>query len=421
MINLKKEYKIALTVIAALIVLLWGVNFLKGKDIFDTGTVYYGTYPRLEGLTEASPVYYNGYKVGSVRDIEFHPEREKKFIVTFSLERELPVYRTTVAQIYSFDLMGTMAVQFLDGQPDELLEPGDTLQTSIKRAIMDQVTTEVMPIKDKVEALIVRIDSTLSGLSGVLSDTNNQSFEEGMKSFRQMMQNLEKTTAEFNTVMSKGGALRNSLASIDTISGELSRQRHSVSATIKNVEDFSEQLGRLELDTLAEKLDSSLFILNSLLKQASEGEGSLGLLLSDEGLYYNLMDASANLDRLLADVRHNPKRYFSISAFDFGKTVEIKVDDKKAEEQGIVYKVRISVSDKPLDIRNNMIRDKYRIFEDTDGKKYTYTVGASSSYADVKSIRDEIIHEYPEAEIIAFKEGKPVKLFKALKLSGTKD
>jgi phospholipid/cholesterol/gamma-HCH transport system substrate-binding protein len=359
--------------------------------------------------------------VGSVRDIEFHPEREKKFIVTFSLERELPVYRTTVAQIYSFDLMGTMAVQFLDGQPDELLEPGDTLQTSIKRAIMDQVTTEVMPIKDKVEALIVRIDSTLSGLSGVLSDTNNQSFEEGMKSFRQMMQNLEKTTAEFNTVMSKGGALRNSLANIDSISGELSRHRLSVSATIANVEGFSEQLGRLELDSLAEKLDSSLFILNTLLKQAKEGEGSLGLLLSDEGLYYNLMDASANLDRLLADVRLNPKRYLSISAFDFGKTVEITVDDKKAEEQGIVYKVRIAESDKPLDIKNNMIKDKYRIFEDSDGEKYTYTVGADSSYANIKSIRDDIIHEYPHAEIIAFKDGKPVKLIKALELSGIKN
>ncbi|WP_010418864.1 MlaD family protein [Anaerophaga thermohalophila] len=421
MINLKKEYKIALTVITALVVLLWGVNFLKGKDIFDTGTVYYGIYPRLEGLTEANPVYYNGYKVGSVREIKFYPEREKKFIVTFSLNRELPVYRSTVAQIYSFDLMGSMAVQFLDGQPDELLEPGDTLQTSIKPAIMDQLATQVMPIKDKVEALIVRIDSTLSGLSGILSDTNNQSFEEGLKSFRQMMQNLEKTTAEFNTVMSKGGALRNSLANIDTISGELSRQRLSVSATIKNVEDFSEQLARLELESLAGKLDSSLFILNSLLKQAQEGEGSLGLLLSDEALYYNLMDASANLDRLLADIRLNPKRYLSISAIDFGRTVEINVDDKKAEEQGIVYKVRVAVSDKPLDIRNTMIRDKYRIFEDTDGEKYTYTVGASSSYADIKSIRDEIIHEYPEAKIIAFKEGKPVKIIKALKLSDTND
>jgi phospholipid/cholesterol/gamma-HCH transport system substrate-binding protein len=220
--------------------------------------------------------------------------------------------------------------------------------------------------------------------------------------------------------MASGGAINNALANIDSVTQELNYQREAITVTMENVARFSEQLKTIKLDTLAGRIDSGLIIVNNLLQKAREGEGSLGLLLSDEGLYYNMMDASANLDRLLLDVRHNPKRYFKVSAFDFGRDVYVKVDDEKAEEQGIVYKVKVAESKEPLFLKNQRVNDKYRIFEDSNGKKYIYTIGTTSSYTEIKTIRDEIIHEYPNAAIIAFQEGRPVKVVKALNQSGEK-
>lgn len=391
-----------------------GIEFPEGKNIFNSGDLYYGVYSRVDGLTEASPIHYHGYKVGSVMEIQFYPEREDRFVVVFSLNKEMPLNENTFAQIYSFDLMGAKAVRFVDKGAGALLMPGDTLKTDIEGGL----TAELAPIKNKVENLVVRMDSTLNSLSGVFSNQNNESLEEGMKSFREMMRNLEQTTATVNASLGNGGVLNSTLANIDSVTGELASQQDNIAATMENVAGFSNQLSKVRIDSLAAGIDSSLTLVNTLLRQAQEGEGSLGLLLSDEGLYYNLMDASANLDRLLADIRHNPERYISFSAVDLGKDVYLNVSDERAEQQGIVYKVEIARSNEPLDIKNQMVKENYRIFEDTDGKKYTYTIGNSSSYVEIKGIRDELIHQFPDAEVVAFKDGKAIRLIKALRQTG---
>ncbi|WP_291856744.1 MlaD family protein [Marinilabilia sp.] len=414
MIKLKKEYKIAITVVAALTILIWGMSFLKGKNIFDSGTVYYGVYSKIDGLTESSPIHYHGYKVGSVLEIQFYPEREDRFVVAFSMDKEMPLNENTRALIYSFDLMGAKAVRLVDDGAGKMLIPGDTLKTGIEGGL----TSELGPIKNKVENLVVKLDSTLNNLSGVFSDENNQNLEEGMKSFRAMMQNLEQTTAAVNASLGNGGALNKTLDNIDAVTGELAQQQENIAVTMENVARFSGQLKEMHLDSLAVKIDSSLLIVNALLQQAQNGEGSLGLLLSDEGLYYNLMDASANLDRLLADIRHNPGRYLSISAVDLGRDVYLNVSDERAEQKGIVYKVKVAESDKPLDLKNQMVKDEYRVFEDTDGQKYTYTIGQSSSYSDIKGLRDEVLPLFPRADVVAFRDGKPIRLIKALRQSG---
>jgi phospholipid/cholesterol/gamma-HCH transport system substrate-binding protein len=416
MIKIKKEYKIAVTIISALVVLIWGMSFLKGRNIFDSGTVYYGVYSKMNGLSEASPINYHGYKVGSVMEINFHPGQQNRFVIAFSINKEMPITENTVAQIYSFDLMGAKAVRFVDGEDGVPLQPGDTLKTSIESSLSE----DLEPIKNKVENLVVNLDSTLNSLSGVFSEDNNQSLEEGMKSFRAMMHNLEQTTGAVKASLGNGGALNRTLANIDTVTGELARQQDNMAATLENVADFSGQLKQVHLDSLAVRLDSGLLLVNALLEQAQSGEGSLGLLLSDEGLYYNLMDASANLDRLLADIRHNPGRYVNFSAVDFGRDVTVKVSDERAEQQGIIYKVKIAESKEPLELKNKMVNDQYRVFEDTNGRKYTYTVGNSSSYIEIKRLRDEILPEFPEADVVVLQDGKPVRLIKALRQTGVK-
>lgn len=418
--KISREYRIAITVIVALAVLLWGVNFLKGINLFDRGDTYYGVYSHVDGLTEASPVYFNGYKIGTVTKIDFSPS-DQRFVVKLSLSQKLPVTDQTLARISSLDMMGTKAVKFVDVQKGNPIQPGDTLKTGVEKGLEDQLTSEIMPVKNKLENLIVKLDTTLSGFSDVFSDQNNKNLAQGMNSFRGMMKNLEQSTSSLDASIGEGGAIQHSLARIDSLTYAVNQQRQSIQSTMENMAAFSGQLKAMNLDTMATRLDSSVTAMNHLLRKTNEGEGSLGKMLDDEGLYYNLLDASANLDRLLADIRHNPGRYVSFSAIDLGREVHIKVDDEKAEEKGIVYKVQIKESEKPLDLKNQKVKNEHRIFEHTTGKKYIYSIGESSSYTDICALRDQVREEYPEARVIALRNGHPMKLQKALRKSSVRE
>ena len=64
--KVKREVKLALTAIAAVVILIWGINFLKAKALFDRNNVFYGIYDRVDGLKVSSSVIYRGYSVGQV-------------------------------------------------------------------------------------------------------------------------------------------------------------------------------------------------------------------------------------------------------------------------------------------------------------------------------------------------------------------
>ena len=185
-----------------------------------------------------------------------------------------------------------------------------------------------------------------------------------------------------------------------------------------NFNGFTEQLSEVEIAGIVSKLDSTLFYVNNLLDKAVSGEGALGLLMKDETLYYNLTDAAANLDRLLASIRHHPDRYLNFSAVNFGRKVYLSTDEKTAKEQGIVFKVKIAESKKPIDgLKNKTIKENLLVFEDYDGKNYIYTVYETHSYSEALIVMDKIYDLYPNSTVIALQSGKYIDLKKALKKS----
>ncbi len=413
--KIQREVKIGFTVIVAIAILVWGVGFLKGKNVFDSGERYYGVYSRVEGLTEGSPIFYKGYKIGTVKGIDFHPNQKGQFLISFSVTKKLDLPANTIAQIYSLDLMGSKGVQILPGSSVEMLQPGDTLNTNVMGDLKDQVSMEVLPLKDKTERLLVKLDTVLTDIGKVFSEENNRNLDYGIKNFSAIMENLEETTRNLSLSFAPGGSINNSLANIDSLTHAAKMQKDNLEAAMNNLTAFSVKLRDLQLEAMAASVDSSLNTINRLLQSAEDGEGSLGLLLSDNTLYLNLMDASANLDRLLADVRHNPGRYLSFSAIDLSPKTFVSLDDQKAEDHGIVFKLQVARSSTPLEIKNQMIDESHRIFEDTDGKDYIYTVGETSSYREILSVKDRIADKFPDARVIALEKGKPVKLKRALK------
>ncbi len=413
--KLQREVKIGFTLIVAIAILVWGVGFLKGKNVFDSGDRFYGVYSRVEGLTEGSPIFYKGYKIGTVQQIDFHPTQKGQFLISFSLTKKIKLPSNTTAQIYSLDLMGSKGVQLLPGSSNEMLQPGDTLNTNVMGDLKDQVSMEVLPLKDKTERLLVKLDTVLTNVGRVFSEENKKNLDYGIKNFSGIMENMEETTRHLSASFAQGGAIDNSLSNIDSITFAVMMQKENLEAAMYNLVAFSAKLRDLQLESMAASVDSSLNTISRLLQSAEEGEGSLGLLLSDNRLYLNMVDALANLDRLLADVRHNPGRYLHFSAIDLSPKTFVGAGEQKAEEPAIVFKLQVARASNPLEIKNQMVEGGYRIFEDTDGREYIYTVGETSSYREILSLKERIADKFPDARVVALEHGKPVKLKRVLR------
>ncbi|MCL2074422.1 MAG: MlaD family protein [Marinilabiliaceae bacterium] len=396
---------------------------MKGRNFFQNSNNYYGRYHRVDGLNVGSPIYYKGYKIGSVRKIEFDPKNSSEFLVTFSLTKELPITNRTVAQLYSMDLMGSKAIQFINSDgfifhDAEELHPGDTLKTSIMGDLKDQVSTEVLPLKDKVENLIVKLDTVLTNISSLFTAENKSNLNLAIKHFYSTVASLERSAYMIQYELSDGGSINQSLINIEDFTAQLKMQGEVIDDITSNFKDFTGQLNDANFEGIVSKLDSTLFYFNNLLEKASSGEGSIGLLMEDETLYHNLTDASANLDRLLANMRHHPNRYVNFSAVNFGRKVYMNPDEKTAQEQGIVYKVKVAESSNPLvELKNKKITEQLMVKEDYDGKNFVYSVGETHSYNEALAIMDKIYDSFPNAAVIALQNGKQLSLKKALKKS----
>ncbi|MBK3516832.1 MlaD family protein [Carboxylicivirga marina] len=410
---MKKEVKIGLTVFVAFLIVVWGFNFLKGRNIIEVGKSYYGVYNRIDGLTKASPVFFRGFKIGSVRDIEFHPQEPNRFLVTFTLFDEILIPVDSKAQIYSLDLMGSKGVQFIVGESQQMLAVGDTMNTSVMGDLAHKMSMEVLPLKDKTERLIVKLDTVLTNIGEMFSEEKGR-FKSSMRNLDMSLQHFERVSRSLANKMADDGEVTVMLQRTDSILAMMSAQRPYIDSTFSKLASFSQQLESSNIDGTVEQLNKTLLSANSLLDSLNSGNGSLGQLMTDEELYHSLTEVSNNLNRLLIDFRHNPKRYVSFSAVNMGR--KVVVSDQAYGVGGLVYEVVISESKQPQDFGNAILNGLYKVHEDYRNSKYIYTCGQTSNFDEAQKILDEVIVIYDQSKIVALENGVPISLKKAKKI-----
>ncbi|WP_430809974.1 MULTISPECIES: MlaD family protein [unclassified Carboxylicivirga] len=409
---MKKEVKIGITVFVAFLMVLWGVNFLKGRNLIKIGNSYYGVYDRIDGLTEASPVFFRGFKIGSVRQIEFHPYQPNRFLVTFTLFDEITIPRDSKAQIYSLDLMGSKGVQFVQGKSETMLAVGDTMNTSVVGDLADKMSMEVLPLKDKTERLIVKLDTVLTNIGAMFSEEKG-SFHSSMRNLDRSLQHFESISRNLARKMEQDGDLSLMIQRTDSLIAMMTAQRPYVDSTFANMARFTGQLKETNIDATVEQLRSTMASANLLLDSMNNGKGSLGMLMSDEELYHSLNAVSDNLNRLLIDFRHNPDRYVSFSAVNFGR--KFVVTDQAYGVGGIVFEIQLMNSRTPVAFDKTILDGKYIVYEDYRKSTYVYSVGQTRNFDEANKILDEVIDQYGESQIVALENGVPISLKKALR------
>ena len=379
MIHIKREVKLALTAIAAIIILIWGINFLKAKALFDRNNVFYGVYERVDGLKISSSVIYRGYSVGQVTAINFTGERFDKVLVQFTVGKKLEIPSNSVAAIQSSDLMGSKSINLIPGNSTTYAESGDTLRSQLELGLMEQLNKQLEPLKRKAENVMVSLDSVLLALQEIFSDGANGNIRSSLKSVSRTLDNVEEASGTLNSLLKEeSGKISTILENINSITANLESNNSKVNSSLDNISSISDSLRSINLNNTVRYLNHVLLQADSIVIKINRGQGTLGNVVNDNELYYNLTAVSENLDKLLTEFRQNPKRFLNLSVFDFSSGKNMLQND---------YGIVVAQTDKPLALNADLYLQYPDIKEIRRNGKFLYLI---QTYKNLKQAEKDL-------------------------------
>jgi phospholipid/cholesterol/gamma-HCH transport system substrate-binding protein len=328
---MSRELKAGIITLLSLAALFWGLNFLKGIDIFGKERAFYAVYSRVEGLTPSRPVNINGFQVGRVDDIRFHPDGSGRLLVKMVMTNDVALPRDSEALIYSTDLLGEKAIKLKLGTAPQKAQPGDTLVSDIQLTLTEEVNKQVAPIKNKAETLLGSIDTTIVLLQGFLNPQTKKNFTETFESISRTFASLEHSVKTFDTTLtSSRKGLVHIVGNLEKTTTTLANNRDKLDNSLDNINAVSDSLSQVRFKQTFRKLESALSRADSALAKVNQGKGSAGKLVNDPALYQNLEEATKQLNLLLLDLKYNPQRYLNFSIF--GNTGKYDEEDIRAME-----------------------------------------------------------------------------------------
>ena len=289
---MRKEVKIGFIGIVALAMLFFGINYLKGVRMFHPSSYYYVEYTNINGLTVSSPVFASGYKIGTVRDIQYNHANPGHVVVEVEVDEGMQIPRGSTGELVA-DMLGNIKMNLiLNLSNKEYCHPGDTLPGMVNNGLMG-VAEGIMP---KVEQLMPKMDSILHSLNQLLA---HPALKATLENTERLTANLDVTTRQLNKLM------QNDLPQITGRMVTIADNFATISENLKGI-DYAETF---------QKIDATLQNVQTLSDKLNSKDNTVGLLLNDPTLYNNLSTTSANAASLLEDLQAHPKRYVHFSLF----------------------------------------------------------------------------------------------------------
>ncbi|HEY9559825.1 MAG TPA: MlaD family protein [Anseongella sp.] len=311
--KIAKETKIGVLAAVAIAILIIGYNFLKGNNVFSDSQQFYAIYDRVDGLTESKPIYVNGFQVGRVARLELLPN--KKIRATLEVNGNTPIPEGTIAEIQSTDLLGSKAIYFVLGSSEKMAQNEDTLASNVEKSLAESVN----PVKDKAVVMLDKIDSILTALNSIMNPEFQDNIHKSLVSINNTLQSLESTSKKVDNIVGTGAQrVQRILDNVESITNNLRENNEQITGIMGNIEQVTDQVAAGKLQETLLQANQATTQLAATMKKIEDGEGSLGALLNDQQLYDNLTNSAENLDKLMIDLRENPKRYVHFSLIDFG-------------------------------------------------------------------------------------------------------
>lgn len=291
-----KEVRIALMAIAGIIVLFVGVNFLKGIIVFSNDNSYKVIMDDICGLSESSPIYADGYKVGVVRNIQYdYDGSQNGIIISIDVDKNMRIPKGSTAEVSS-DLMGNVQMNLLlANNPRERYEPGDMIKGSKALGALDKVS-ELLPY---VENIVPKLDSIMTSINILLRDPAIAAI---LHNAEATTANLEKSTQQLNQLLGKMD---------QKVPGILDK----ADRTLANTETLTGNLTQVDVQATMASINETLNNCKELTNKLNSTEGTIGKFLNDPSVYNNLNATIRDADSLMIDLKSHPKRYVHFSVF----------------------------------------------------------------------------------------------------------
>ncbi len=319
-ITISREAKIGFFATVCLAAMFWGMNFLKGKNIFSPNHIYYAIFDQVDGLENTNPVLINGFKVGLVKEIQFEDANTGKFLVTLLVGKKYKIPENTIAKMISTGILGGKAIKLEVTKGAKYHSPGDTLPSQIETGLIDQLGHQIAPVKQKAENLMVEFEKTLKIMSEVFNEENKEQLSQSFANLNKALYSINQTAAELDTTLSPNGTLRRLFSNVESISANLKNNNKDITKIVKNFSAISDTIAKIKIASTMLQVDSAMHQFNAVLTKINSGKGTLGNLINNDTLYYNLENASKSLELLIKDVKENPKRYINFSVIDLSRT-----------------------------------------------------------------------------------------------------
>lgn len=293
--KLTKEIKIALVAIVGILIMYFGINFLKGMNLFSTNNTYFITFDDIQGLGASTPIYADGYKVGTVDGLEYDYKENGPIKVKVDIVKDLRIPQGSKAEIVK-DLMGNLQVNLLlANNPRERVEPGGIIPGAVNGGMMDKAAN-LIPV---VEKMLPKLDSILTSVNALLADP---ALAASLHNVETITSNLTVSTRELNTLMAG-------------LNKQVPGMIGKANGVLDNTNRLTANLASLDVQGTLNKVNQTLESAHQFTEKLNSNQGSLGLLMNDTKLYDNLTSTMGHADSLVIDLKAHPKRYVHFSVF----------------------------------------------------------------------------------------------------------
>ncbi len=281
------ELLIGLFTCALLATLYWGVNFLKGENLFSSKQFFYAVYDNVNGLTISRPVTINGFKVGQVSNIEFNSENAD-LIVQVAIEEDIPFSTNSILEIYDSDIMGSKSLELKVRPGNKMANSGDTLIGTIATGLTSEVSEQFGSVKVGLDQLIISFDQVLKEIE-ILSVTANR------------------------LLLANENQLSTSMNNIETVSSVVESHAQSIDKILRNLYEITDSLSVIQYKSISDNILSVSQQLESMLESVNNTDGTIGKIIHQDSIYNNLQNVTNSMNHLLIDIQNNPKKYINIS------------------------------------------------------------------------------------------------------------
>lgn len=303
--KISSEAKVGLIGIVTIAVLIWGINYLKGRNILKGNYTLYTYCEGSGGLEDSAPVLLNGIKIGFVDQISLRINESPPVKMALQIEREYPISKESYAEIFSRDLLGSKAIRIIPSGNSQVYNHLDTITSATSPDLISSLQSRLFPVFEQLGMLAGSLDTLSRSLDTLISQ---DALSESLDHIAQITGSLEAT-------LDPGGSLNQSFSNLESFTGMLKEQQDEMASLIGSLNGVATDLDSAGLDRLAAEFHEVASQFHILLDQVNSGEGSAGKFFYSDSLHENLNTLVFDLDRLVRDLNENPEDYVQISVF----------------------------------------------------------------------------------------------------------